>query len=74
MNPIKCIVFGFYFFICIMALVNGKRKDLGWKYNYLANVEDTNLVTCFFCNKVKKGGIHKVKKHQVGNFKTLQSI
>ena len=57
-----------------MALVNGKRKDLGWKYNYLANVEDTNLVTCFFCNKVKKGGIHKVKKHQVGNFKTLQSI
>ena len=57
-----------------MALVNGKRKDLGWKYNYLANVEDANLVTCLFCNKAKKGGIHKVKKHQVGNFKTLQSI
>ena len=60
---------GFYFFICRMASDNGKRKDLGWKYNYLANVEDKNSVTCLYCKKVTKGEIHRVKQHQVGNFK-----
>ena len=52
-----------------MTSDNGKRKDPRWKYNYLANVENKNSVTCLFCNKVKKGGIHRVKKHRVGNFK-----
>ncbi|XP_030931075.1 uncharacterized protein LOC115956954 [Quercus lobata] len=52
-----------------MASDNGRRKDPGWKYNYLANVEDKNAVTCLFCNKVTKGGIHRAKQHQVGNFK-----
>ena len=60
---------GFYFFICRMASDNGRRKDPGWKYNYLAIVEDKNAVTCLFCNKVTKGGIHRAKQHQVGNFK-----
>ena len=61
---------GFYFFICRMASDNGKRKDLGYKNNYLANAKDKNLVTCLFCNKVTKGGIHRAKQHQVGNFKS----
>ena len=52
-----------------MASDDGKREDLRWKYNYLANVADKNLVTCLFGNKVTKGGIHRVKQHQVGNFK-----
>ena len=52
-----------------MTSDNGRRKDPGWKYNYLANVEDKNAVTCLFCNKVTKGGIHRAKQHQVGNFK-----
>ena len=52
-----------------MASDNGRRKDPGWKYNYLAIVEDKNAVTCLFCNKVTKGGIHRAKQHQVGNFK-----
>ena len=52
-----------------MASDNGRRKDPGWKYNYLANVEDKNAVACLFCNKVIKGGIHRAKQHQVGNFK-----
>ena len=26
-------------------------------------------MTCLFCNKVTKGGIHRAKQHQVGNFK-----
>ena len=52
-----------------MASNNGKRKDLGYKNNHLANAEEKNSVTCLFCNKVKKGGIHRVKKHRVGNFK-----
>ena len=60
---------GFYFFICRLASDNGRRKDPGWKYNYLAIVEDKNAVTCLFCNKVTKGGIHRAKQHQVGNFK-----
>ena len=59
----------FYFFICRMASNNRRRKDPRWKYNYLANVEDKNVVTCLFCNKVTKGGIHRAKQHQVGNFK-----
>ena len=60
---------GFYFFICRMASNNGKRKDLGYKNNHLANAEDKNSVTCLFCNKVTKGGIHRAKQHQVGNLK-----
>ncbi|KAK4581650.1 hypothetical protein RGQ29_025008 [Quercus rubra] len=52
-----------------MVSDNGRRKDPGWEYNYLANVEDKNAVTCLFCNKVTKGGIHRAKQHQVGNFK-----
>ena len=28
-------------------------------------------MTCLFCNKVTKGGIHRVKQHQVGNFKNI---
>ncbi|KAM4091218.1 hypothetical protein ACJW30_09G121400 [Castanea mollissima] len=52
-----------------MASDNGRRKDPGWKYNYLANVKDKNAVTCLFCNKVTKGRIHRAKQHQVGNFK-----
>ena len=52
-----------------MALDNGKRKDPRWKYNCLANVEDKNTVTCLYSNKVTKGGIHRAKQHQVGNFK-----
>ena len=53
-----------------MASNNGKRKDPRWKYNYLANSEDKNLVTCLFCNKVTKEGIHRAKQHQVGNFES----
>ena len=60
---------GFYIYIYRMASDDGKRKDPRWKYNYLASVEDKNLVTCLFCNKVIKGGIHRVKQHQVRNFK-----
>ena len=52
---------GFHFFIFRMASDNGKRKDPGWKYNYLANIEDKNTVTCLYCNKVTKGGIHRAK-------------
>ena len=61
---------GFHFFIFRMASDNGKRKDPRCKYNYLANREDKNLVTCLFCNKVTKRGIHRAKQHQVGNFKS----
>ena len=52
-----------------MASDNGRRKDPRWKYNYLANVEDKNSMTCLFCNKVTKRGIHRAKQNQVGNFK-----
>ena len=52
-----------------MASNNRRRKDPRWKYNYLANVEDKNSMTCLFCNKVTKRGIHRAKQHQVGNFK-----
>lgn len=43
-----------------------KRKDPGWKYNFLSDPNDTNTVTCSFCNKSTKGGIHRAKLHQVG--------
>ena len=49
-----------------MASDNGRRKDPGWKYNYLANVEDKNAVTCL--RYIEQSSI------KWGILKTVQSV
>ncbi|XP_076950168.1 uncharacterized protein LOC143623060 [Bidens hawaiensis] len=41
------------------------RKDPGWKYNYLKNLEDKNTVTCKFCHKDTKARIFRAKLHHI---------
>nr|XP_018686228.1 PREDICTED: uncharacterized protein LOC103993628 [Musa acuminata subsp. malaccensis] len=49
------------------------RKDPGWKYNYLKDPKDPNVVTCIFCEKTTGGGIFHAKQHQVGNLKNVSA-
>lgn len=44
------------------------RKDLAWKYAYLADPKNRNDLTCNFCGKVAKGGAYRLKQHLVGGF------
>lgn len=45
---------------------HSKRTDPGWKYATLKDKNNTNNVTCMFCNKETKGGIHRHKVHLAG--------
>ncbi|XP_065621278.1 uncharacterized protein LOC136064046 [Quercus suber] len=45
---------------------SNSRKDIAWKYAYLANQNNKNDLTCNFCEKVAKGGAYRLKQHLVG--------
>ncbi|CAL9098136.1 unnamed protein product [Musa textilis] len=45
------------------------KKDPAWKYNYLKDLKDLNVVTCMFYDKTTKGGIFRAKQYLVENFK-----
>ena len=53
------------------ASIPSGKKDMAWKYNFLADPKDKNSVTCNFCGKVTKGGIYRAKQHQIGGFKNV---
>ena len=41
---------------------SNSRKDIAWKYAYLANQNNKNDLTCNFCGKVAKGGAYRLKQ------------
>ncbi|XP_042499920.1 uncharacterized protein LOC122078124 [Macadamia integrifolia] len=45
-----------------------KSKDPGWKYGYLPDLNDKNLVRCTLCGKDAKGGIKRLKQHLIGGY------
>ena len=53
------------------AVASSARRDPAWKYNFLADPNDKNAVTCKFCLKVSKGGIYRAKQHQIGGYKNV---
>ncbi|KAL4653643.1 hypothetical protein ACB092_01G319700 [Castanea dentata] len=50
---------------------SNSRKDIAWKYAYLANQNNKNDLTCNFCGKVAKGGDYRLKQHLVGGYRAI---
>ncbi|KAL4638941.1 hypothetical protein ACB092_03G182200 [Castanea dentata] len=48
---------------------SNSRKDIAWKYAYLANHNNKNDLTCNLCGKVAKGGAYRLKQHLVGGYR-----
>ena len=50
---------------------SNSRKDIAWKYAYLANQNNKNDLTCNFYGKVAKGGAYRLKQHLVGGYRAI---
>ena len=50
---------------------SNSRKDIEWKYAYLANQNNKNYLTCNFYGKVAKGGAYRLKQHLVGGYRAI---
>ncbi|KAM3754067.1 hypothetical protein ACB098_03G139600 [Castanea mollissima] len=50
---------------------SNSRKDIAWKYAYLANQNNKNDLTCNLCGKVAKGGAYRLKQHLVGGYRPV---
>ena len=50
---------------------SNSRKDIAWKYAYLANQNNKSDLTCNFCGKVAKWGAYRLKQHLVGGYKAI---
>ena len=45
-----------------------KSNDPGWKYDYWANLQNRNQVTCALCDVEVCGGIKRLKQHLAGGY------
>ncbi|CAD6202927.1 unnamed protein product [Miscanthus lutarioriparius] len=43
-------------------------NDLGWKYEYWANLQKPDKVTCTLCDTEVSGGIKRLKQHLAGGY------
>lgn len=48
-----------------------KRTDIGWEHGFLADFKIKNNVTCKYCLRVTKGGIHRLKQHLTGGYRNV---